>query len=98
MNTIRIPFIKSDRAAFGIVFLVGLGLCAVGGIGHAAARGWFDPVSILGYILGTLAMLLGLSVLFRIRVGPIQNDRAALFALAGIIAAKLVVSLFYSLV
>lgn len=98
MNTFRIPFIKSDRAAFGVVFVVGFWLCAVGGIGQAAARGWFHPVSIFGYILGTVALLLGLSVLSRIRVGPIQNDRAALFVLVGIIAAKMVVSLFYNLI
>lgn len=98
MNAFRIPFIKSDRVAFGIVFVAGIGLCSMGGINQAVIRGWLHPISILGYILGTLATLLGLSVLFRIRIGPIQNDRAALITLVGIIVAKFVVSLFYNLI
>ena len=98
MNTFRLPLIKSDRVAFGIVFVIGLGLCSVGGINHVVTRGWFHPISILGCILGTLAMLLGASVLFRIRVGPIQSDRAAFVALISIIAIKFIAAIFYNLI
>ncbi len=43
-------------------------------------------------------MLLGASVLFRIRVAPIKNDRAALIALLGIIAVKFVLAALYGVI
>lgn len=98
MNTVRLPFIKSERGAFGALFLAGFLVCTGLGMNQAAIRGWLHPVSIFGYIAGTLALLLGASVLFRVRIGPIQNDRAALKALLGVIALKVVASLFYGLI
>ena len=61
-------------------------------------RGWLHPISILGSIFGALALLLGISVLFRIRIAPIASDRAALIALLGIIAIKVVLAALYPLV
>ncbi len=97
MSTLRIPFIKSDRAAFGLLFGTGLVLCSAGGLREVTTRGWLHPITVLGSALGTLAVLLGVSVLFRIRIGPLQDDRAALKMLLCIIAIKIVASLFYGL-
>jgi hypothetical protein len=97
MNSLHIPLIKSDRAAFLVVFIFGMALCAWGGISQAPVRGWLHPISIAGSVFGTLALMLGVSVLFRIRVAPITSDRAALVALLGIIALKVVLSALYPL-
>jgi hypothetical protein len=98
MNTLRIPFLRSDRAVFLVVFVLGMALCALGGISQAPVRGWLHSISILGYVLGSLALMLGVSVLFRIRVAPIVSDRAAVVALLGIIAVKFVLAALYPLI
>lgn len=94
--TVRWPAFVSARAAFFAVFIGGLALCTQG-IGQAPTYGWLHPVSVIGSVLGSLALLLGLLELFRWRVGPIRSDRAALLALVGIIAVKAVVAQFYAL-
>jgi hypothetical protein len=97
MNALRTPAIKNDRAVFLVVFILGMALCAWGGIGQAPAQGWLHPISIAGSVFGLLALLLGVSVLFRIRVAPITSDRAALIAMLGIIAVKIVLAALYRL-
>jgi hypothetical protein len=96
MNTLRIPLIKSERAAFFLVFLAGLFLCTRG-VGPSITRGWLYPPTILGFAFGILATLLGASVLFRRRIWPITSDRAALVALVGLIATKIVIATIFGL-
>jgi hypothetical protein len=84
------------RATFLAVFVAGFALCTRG-IGQAPAHGWLQPVSILGYLFCGLALVLGPSVLFRVRVPPIRSDHAALVVLLGIIVVKVVLAFFYAL-
>ncbi len=95
MNTSRIPLVKSDRLAFFILFGLGMAMCT-SGIAQAPVRGWAHPISIMGYLMGGLALLLGLSVLTRKRFGPIQSDRASIVALLCIIVVKFILAAFYS--
>lgn len=95
MSSIRIPFVKSDRLAFFIVFAAGFTLCTGVGMGHAVRRGWLHPLSVLGYLLGAAALGLGASVLLRRPFGPVREPRSALLALLGLILVKIVVGALY---
>lgn len=97
MDNVRIPFIHSYRAAFFVFFVAGVMLCSMGGISQAPVKGWLHPISILGYALGAATLLLGISVLFRIRIAPITDDRVAFFALLGIVAIKIIAVRLYPL-
>ncbi len=99
MNTIQkttshVPLIKNERLMFGILFAVGFLFCTRG-ISQAPVHGWLHPISVLGILLGVVALGLGGMVLFRIRIRPIASDRAALLTLIGIILVKVILAVFY---
>jgi hypothetical protein len=98
MNNLPIPWFKCDRAAFLVLFILGFALCTVGGMNQAPIHGWWHPVSLVGYTLGVVALMLGGSVLFRLRVAPFSNDRAALLGLLTIIVLKIVLAGLYRLI
>src|SRR6266542_4471030 len=57
--TQSLPLIGSDRGAFLVLVVVGMTMCALGGIGVAPTRlGWSHPVTIVGIALGTLIGLI----------------------------------------
>ena len=97
MSNVRIPFIHTYRAAFFVLFVVGFVLCALGGVSQAPSYGWTHPISVAGYLLGVVAVFLAVSVGLRRYAGPIADERAAFFALLGIIVAKFVLAALYPL-
>ncbi|RPI24576.1 MAG: hypothetical protein EHM70_21125 [Chloroflexota bacterium] len=90
------PLLKNERLWFGVLFFTGFSFCTRG-IGQAPVYGWTHPISLLGILLGMAALLLGVSVLFRLRVGWIKSDRAAIWALLGIMAVKVFLAFLYPL-
>jgi hypothetical protein len=96
MDTLHLPSFANARTTISAVFLAGFAVCTRG-IGQAPVHGWLHPVSILGYIFGGLALLLGFSVLFRVRVTPITSDSAALVVLLRIIVVEAVLAFFNAL-
>jgi hypothetical protein len=60
----RLPLLGTDRAAFIGLVVVGMAMCALGGIGPAQSTlGWTDPVTLAGMALGSLALVLVAAVL-----------------------------------
>jgi hypothetical protein len=94
MNTIHIPILKNDRVLFFGTFAAGFALCTRG-ISQAPMRGWLHPVSLLGCLLGGLAVLLGAAVLLRRYPVFIKNDRQALLTLLGLIGVKALLAALY---
>jgi hypothetical protein len=78
----------SDRIAFFALVVVGMTMCALGGISQAPRHGWWHPISITGYVLGALALLLAVAVLLRIPMPWIATERAALMALTVLLLIK----------
>jgi hypothetical protein len=111
LTNTSVPFISGDRAAFVALAVIGMSMCALGGIGKAqAGLGWAHPLTIVGIVLGSLALLLVAAVLTG-RAGFLEpvatatggraaaeavTDRAALLVLAGIIALKWALGSFTS--
>jgi len=57
-----LPFISTPKAALIAILIVGMTMCALGGISQVGASGkWASPLAIAGYLLGAglLVVLIG---------------------------------------
>lgn len=90
---IKLPLITSERAAVSALVIVGFLMCATGGSGRAIGNyGVTHPLSIVGGILGIVALVVGASMLFGFKLPLIADDRAAVYVMAGLILVKLVIN------
>lgn len=96
----KVPFLPDGyRSGFYIVFVIGLIACSVGGIGANTAGNkidWLNPFTLVGSVLGVVAVFLLVLVATHKHFWIIQSDRSALFAIGLIIAAKWLLTLFMS--
>lgn len=95
MDTSMWAALANSRLVFGIVTIVGMSMCSAG-IGRAALLGlWVHPVSVAGYVLGALALLLAAQGIFHVQLVPLTNQQA-LLAILAIVVIKIVLAKFYS--
>lgn len=85
----------TDSAAFWVLFVVGLTICALGPLGQGATYGWFNPLHIAGYVLGVLLLLLGAAVLFGLSIPGISTIQGAIVLLGALMVVKGVLAMFY---
>lgn len=88
--------LTGSRMTLLVVGLLGMAICSRG-IGRvAAANRWFDPLSIAGYALGVVALvIIGAGISGR-TLPFISNEREALLALLAIIVAKVALTALHS--
>ena len=87
----KIPLLSSVRVDILLLVIIGMAICAQGGIGRVAATGqWTHPLAIIGYILGGLILLVALSVFVGWKLPYIQSDQQALLAIAILAGLKVV--------
>jgi len=87
----KVPLLSNARLDIILLVIIGMVICAQGGIGRVAVTGqWSHPLSIVGYILGGLILLLTLAVFAGWKLPLIQNDQQALLAIAVLAALKVV--------
>jgi hypothetical protein len=87
----RVPLLSSVRVDILLLVIIGMTMCTQGGIGRVAATGqWAHPLSIVGYILGGLILLITLAVFVGWKLPYIQTDGQALIAIALLIGLKVV--------
>lgn len=78
----------SDKTVLIIVTLIGMAICSAG-IGQVAARGeWLHPMAMVGYVLGTLILVIVGAALFGLNLPLIETPRAALIAVVVLALAK----------
>ncbi len=95
MDTSMWAAMANSRLLFGIVTVAGMSMCSVG-IGRAAQLGlWVHPVTVAGYVLGALALLLAAQGVFHFQLLPLTNQQAML-AIFAVIVVKIVLARFYS--
>jgi hypothetical protein len=93
----RIPLLSNLRVSLVVLLVLGMAMCAQG-IGRvAAANQWTHPLSIVGYVLGGLILLVAASVWSGIRLPYLQGDRQALLAIAILTSTKILNSVVHSL-
>jgi hypothetical protein len=87
----RVPLLSNIRVDIILLVIIGMTMCTQGGIGRVAATGqWSHPLSIIGYILGGLILLITLAVFVGWKLPYIQTDQQALMVIAILAGLKVV--------
>lgn len=87
----RVPLLSNIRVDIILLVIIGMAICTQGGIGRIAATGeWSHLLSILGYILGGLILLITLAVFAGWKLPYIQSDQQALLAVAILAGLKVI--------
>jgi hypothetical protein len=87
----KISLLSNVRVDIILLVIIGMTICTQGGIGRIAATGeWTHPLSIIGYILGGLILLITLAVFVGWKLPYIQSDQQALLAIAILAGLKVV--------
>jgi hypothetical protein len=87
----KVPMLSNIRVDIILLVVIGMTICTQGGIGRIATTGqWSHPLSIVGYILGGLILLITLAVFVGWKLPYIQNDQQALLAMAILVSLKVV--------
>lgn len=83
LKSTSLPLLSNPKIDLAIIVLLGMAICAQGGIGRVAATGqWLNPLSFIGYLLGGLILLITLAVFVGWKLPYIQNDQQAIIAVA----------------
>ncbi len=94
----RPPMVTSSRAVIILLLLVGMVICTIGGIGRvSAANAWAHPISILGYLLGVLILVIAGAFLLGRPLPLISGDRACVLVLTGLILVKIILTQLHPL-
>ena len=93
-----LPLLSNPKISLAIVLLLGMAICAQGGIGRVAAAGqWAHPLSIFGYLLGAAILFLAAAMFFDIALPIIASQQQALIVIAALMGAKVFVSVVHYL-
>jgi len=87
----KMPLLSNIRVDIILLVIIGMTICTQGGIGRVAATGqWTHPLSIIGYILGGLILIITLAVFVGWKLPFIASDQQALFVIAILASLKVV--------
>jgi hypothetical protein len=96
---VKLPFITSYRVATIILLVAGLVVCSIGGLGRvSAANAWFHPISILGYLVGVLILIIAGASLIGKQLPMINGERASFMAFTGLIILKMILTQLHPLI
>lgn len=88
----KVPLIASERAALIVLVVIGMAMCT-SGIGRVAAAGaWTHPLSITGYLLGALILVVAGAAILGRPLPMVPGVHQAIIAVSALGVAKLVVS------
>ncbi|MGE5251496.1 MAG: hypothetical protein ACM3QS_14940 [Bacteroidota bacterium] len=94
----KVPLLTSDRAALLALVVMGMFICSQGGIGRVAASGvWWHPLSIVGYVLGAVIIVIGIAALFGRNIPPLTSYYQSFIAVTAIAVTKLVLTTIHRL-
>jgi hypothetical protein len=87
----KVPLLSNVRVDIILLVIIGMTICTQGGIGRVAAMGqWTHPLSIIGYLLGGLILIITLAVFVGWKLPFIANDQQTLLAIAILAGLKVV--------
>lgn len=87
----KVPLLSNIRVDIILLVIIGMTICTQGGIGRVAATGqWTHPLSIIGYILGGLILIITLAAFVGWKLPFIASDQQALFVIAILASLKVV--------
>jgi hypothetical protein len=90
LKGVKLPLLSNSKVALGVLTVLGMSICAQGGIGRIAAVGnWTHPQAILGYILGTAILVVAASIFFNFKLPFITSQQKALVIFAALVGTKI---------
>ncbi|MGE5224099.1 MAG: hypothetical protein ACM3PY_16790 [Omnitrophica WOR_2 bacterium] len=94
----QIPLVNSERVSVVALALIGMAICSQAGIGRVSATGaWAHPLSILGYLLGAVILIIAGAALINRLIPPMISYRQAFMVITGIALFKVVISFIHRL-
>lgn len=95
----QILFINGARSAVITLGAIGFAMCMImPTIGKFISNAPAHPLTIIGYVFGTIALLTTLAQLFKWNIPIIHDPKTALFIIAGCIVIKSIVGRFAPLI
>lgn len=94
----KVPLLSNLRVSLIVFIALGMAMCATG-IGRVAATGqWTHPLSIIGYILGALILVIAVATFFNVNLPLIADGKQAFIAMSILIVVKVLNSALHSLI
>lgn len=94
----KVPLLSNIYLDIALVVIIGVTICSQSGIGRVAVTGqWSHPLSMIGYVLGALILLVALSAFAGWNLPYIQNETQSLLAIAILMSLKIVNAIVHSL-
>ncbi|MBA4699390.1 MAG: hypothetical protein H2212_08120 [Ruminococcus sp.] len=95
----QILFINGPRTAVITLGAIGFAICMImPTIGRFIRNAPAHPLTILGYIFGTIALLTTAAQIFKWKIPILYDPKIALFVVAGCIVIKSIIGRFASLI
>lgn len=95
----QILFINGPRAAVIILGAIGFAMCMImPTIGKFISNAPAHPLTIMGYIFGTIALLTTATQIFKWKIPILYDPQIALFVVAGCIVIKSIIGRFAPLI
>ncbi len=95
----QILFINGPRSAVITLGAIGFAMCMImPTIGKFISNAPAHPLTIMGYIFGTIALLTTATQLFKWKIPILYDPKIALFVVAGCIVIKSVIGIFAPLI
>ena len=93
-----LPLFSNLKVNLAILLVLGMAICAQGGIGRVAAAGqWAHPLAILAYFIGAAILILAAAVFFNVKLPLISSQQQAVVIIVALMGAKIVDSVGHSL-
>ncbi len=89
----RVLFVEGPRSAVLVLGTIGMLFCTIS-VGKFVTQGPAHPLSIVAYVVGTVALTTFLGQVFRWNLPLVGDPRNALYVLAGCIVVKTVIGRF----
>jgi EamA domain-containing membrane protein RarD len=93
----KILFMEGPRSAAITLGAIGMVFCTIS-VGRFISGAPAHPLSIIGYLFGTIALLAFLTQVFQWKISVLQDPSTALWVIAVCIAVKTLVGRLYFLV
>jgi hypothetical protein len=94
---IRLPLISSVRTGLLAFIVLGMAMCGLGGIGRVGDLGhWLHPLTILGYVLGAVILIIAASVWFGFGLPYMHSEMQALTVVLMLTASKIALALAHA--
>jgi len=93
----RLPLISDVRSGLLVFIVLGMAMCALGGIGRVGDLGqWAHPLAMLGYVLGAVILVVAGSAWFGFRLPYVHSEMQAFVVVVVLTLSKIALTLVHA--